>query len=90
VKYSGERRFEVELRGTSESVYLTVRDFGIGFDPEIPMKGLGLGLISMRERLKLVHGELSIHAQPGRGTTIHACVPVALNNSSTQTAAAAG
>jgi PAS domain S-box-containing protein len=89
VKYSGERRFQVELRGTSESVHLTIRDFGIGFDPEVPMKSHGLGLISMRERLKLVHGELSIHAQPGRGTTIHACVPIALS-SATRAAAAAG
>src|SRR5262252_5036754 len=47
VKYSGERRFKVELQGTSGSVNLTIRDFGIGFDPELPMKGQGLGLISM-------------------------------------------
>jgi signal transduction histidine kinase len=35
----------------------------------------GLGLISMRERLRLVNGELSIKSEPGRGTTVVARVP---------------
>ena len=39
-------------------------------------KGRGFGLISMRERLKLVAGELVIHSKPGSGTTIVACVPL--------------
>ena len=46
-----------------------MRDFGIGFDPEA-VKGRGLGLISMKERLNLVGGELSIDSQPQIGTTI--------------------
>jgi signal transduction histidine kinase len=41
------------------------------------MKGRGLGLTSMRERLKLVNGRLSIRSKPGKGTTIDAIVPVA-------------
>jgi len=36
----------------------------------------GLGLISMRERLQLVHGELSVKSKPGAGTTIRARVPL--------------
>jgi len=74
-KYSGVRRFEVRLWGTSDEIHLTVSDSGAGFDREAAKEGRGLGLISMEERLKLVNGTLSIDSQPKRGTTIHARVP---------------
>jgi signal transduction histidine kinase len=75
-KHSGSRHFEVSLRGGSSEIELTVRDSGIGFDPEEAMKGRGLGLTSIRERLKLVNGNLSIDSHPQRGTTIQARVPL--------------
>jgi signal transduction histidine kinase len=74
-KYSGVRRFDAELRESSDAIYLTVRDSGSGFDVEEANKNSGLGLISMAERVKLVNGELSIDSQPKHGTTIHARVP---------------
>jgi signal transduction histidine kinase len=75
VRYSGVRHFAVQLRGTSDAVQLTVRDAGTGFDPETA-QGRGLGLTSMKERLKLAGGELSIQSEPTRGTTIVAWVPL--------------
>jgi signal transduction histidine kinase len=76
VKHSGERRFKVELCGTSAQIQLTVKDLGVGFDPQDAFNHRGIGLISMRERLQLVDGELSIQSEPGHGTTINACVPL--------------
>jgi len=76
LKYSGTRQFEARLEGTSSEIHLRVQDSGIGFDPDSEMHRHGLGLISMRERLKLVDGQLSIHSKPQRGTTIYACVPL--------------
>jgi len=75
VKHSGERRFKVELQGTSEEIQLTVSDLGVGFDQQEGIDRCGLGLISMRERMRLVNGEFSIESKPGRGTTIYARVP---------------
>jgi PAS domain S-box-containing protein len=75
VKHSGERHLKVELRGTSSEIQLTVNDLGVGFDPQDAIDRQGLGLISMRERLRLVGGEFSIESKPGRGTTIRARVP---------------
>jgi len=72
VKHSGIRQFAVELRGTEGEIQLTVSDRGVGFDPHDTINRHGLGLISMRERMQLVGGEISIQSQPGRGTTIHA------------------
>jgi PAS domain S-box-containing protein len=86
-KHSGVKRFEVRLWGSTEEIHLTISDLGAGFDTETAMKGTGLGLTSMQERLRLVHGELSINSQPKRGTTIHAHVPF---DSSSDSARAAG
>ena len=74
-KHSGVKRFEVRLWGSTGEINLTVSDLGAGFDQEAAMKSTGLGLTSMQERLRLVHGELSIKSQPKGGTTIHARVP---------------
>ena len=60
----------------SDEIHLTVRDSGSGFDVEEAMKTHGLGVVSMRERLKLVDGQLSIDSQPQQGTTVHARVPL--------------
>ena len=76
VKHSGVRQFDVELRYASDEIHLTVRDSGSGFDVEESMKTHGLGVVSMRERLKLVDGQLSIDSQPQQGTTVHARVPL--------------
>jgi signal transduction histidine kinase len=52
-----------------------VRDSGIGFDTKNTINSRGIGLGSMRERLKLVDGQLSIESGQQIGTTIHARVP---------------
>jgi signal transduction histidine kinase len=75
VKHSGAQDFAVEVHGTQDGIRLTVSDSGIGFDWRDAINRRGLGLISMRERLHLVNGELSIQSEPGRGTTIVARVP---------------
>jgi len=75
VKYSGVRQFAVELQGTEGEIQLTVSDLGVGFDPHVAVNGHSLGLTSMRERLQLAGGQISIESQPGMGTTIRARVP---------------
>jgi len=75
VKHSGVRHFKVELYGTEGEIQLTVSDLGVGFDPQDALHRRGLGLISMRERMQLIGGEISINSHPGSGTTIHARVP---------------
>jgi signal transduction histidine kinase len=82
VQHSGVRQFDVRLWATSDEIHLTVSDCGAGFDLETARKARGLGLNRMEERLKLVKGSLSIDSQPKRRTTIHARVPLTLENDS--------
>jgi PAS domain S-box-containing protein len=77
VRHSSAVRFTVNLQATPQAISLIVRDGGCGFDPESVSQNGGLGLTSMRERLKLVAGELLIESQPGNGTTIVAQIPLA-------------
>jgi PAS domain S-box-containing protein len=75
-RHSRLPHFDVWLRGGTNQIELTVQDSGIGFEPEEAIKGRGLGLTSMKERLRLIDGYLSIDSEMGRGTTIRARVPL--------------
>jgi PAS domain S-box-containing protein len=76
VKHSGAQLVHVTLMGTERDIQLTVRDSGSGFDPCEATKRNGLGIASMRERLKAVHGHLAIQSTPQQGTTVCALIPL--------------
>lgn len=66
----------VELTTGGESIHLRVQDNGSGFVTDGIRTRTSLGIISMRERIRLVHGELSVSSQPGQGTELTARVPL--------------
>ena len=66
------------MRETGDSVQLLVSDRGKGFVVEKAMRGRGIGLVSMQERMKLAGGTLSIESHLGRGTIVHAHVPLSV------------
>ena len=75
-KHSRAEHLSVELRGERGALELIIGDSGVGFDLEKVAQGQGLGLISMRERVNLLKGTLSIESRPKGGTTIRVRVPV--------------
>ena len=75
VKYSGTSQLSVALYAIDDEVQLVVRDEGAGFDVEEARKNPGLGLVSMQERIHLVHGRFAVDSRPGKGTRIFAAVP---------------
>jgi len=77
-KHSGVKRIEVQLAENSGEIHLVVSDLGRGVDIESARQGRGLGLTSMRERVRLVNGTISIESRPMGGTTIHVRVPFGL------------
>jgi len=74
VKHSGANRAEVSFRECDNEVHLVIRDPGRGFDRR-EVSG-GLGLISMRERIRTVDGTLTIESGRMRGTSILVRVPM--------------
>ena len=83
IKYSGTDQFKVHLSATADQVRLEVTDAGAGFDLEETKKNRGLGLVSMQERVHLVHGRLAVESKPGMGTKVIAAVPLADENGHT-------
>lgn len=64
---------------TGSKLQVTVSDTGTGFDPDhAPITGSagGFGLLSVRERIQLMGGEVHIHSVPGEGTTVRITLPL--------------
>jgi PAS domain S-box-containing protein len=85
LKHSGVKFFEVKLHGSPAEIRLTVRDSGVGFEPELAKGTPGLGLISMRERVRLVKGTISITSKPQSGTEINVRVPLSAGEQTERT-----
>jgi two-component system, NarL family, sensor histidine kinase UhpB len=78
--HSGSREVAVILRDeTFRGVCMEIRDVGRGFDPAdvVPAEDgeSGIGLVGMRERLRLLGGRLEIESAPGGPTTVRATLP---------------
>jgi len=76
-KHSGAGSARVSVTERVDGIGVTIEDAGVGFNPTMLEKEAGLGLVSMRERLRLVHGTIRIDSAPSRGTRVDAWVPVA-------------
>ena len=70
----------VSIREAGDALEVSVRDDGIGFDPEAGWSGFGIA--GMRERLALAGGSVEISSEPGAGTTVVATLPAAHEASS--------
>ena len=76
VKHSGAWEAKVELSGHGNGIDLCISDPGAGFNPKSAQAKGGLGLISMRERLRLIGGHLTLESEPSHGTRILVRVPL--------------
>jgi len=75
-KHAAARKVSVTLYGVGRALRLSIKDDGRGFDRRQAEAKGGLGLISMRERVRLVGGALSIESRPGQGTHLVVDVPL--------------
>jgi signal transduction histidine kinase len=77
LKHASAERLEVRLEEDSRRLALSVRDDGVGFDPDATdHRARRLGLTSMEERARALDGTLAIDSTPGAGTTIRLEVPL--------------
>lgn len=82
-KHSGARTVRVLLDRRDHEVVLRVADDGRGFDPATTAReaggagrgGRGLGLFTMRERIRGLAGRFRVESAPGMGTTVEVVLP---------------
>lgn len=80
LKYAEATRINVRLaREEDGKLLLAVSDNGRGFDVAAAIQaarnGKSLGLVGMQERAQFLGGEVSIHSEPGHGTTVQLELP---------------
>ncbi|GIV08238.1 MAG: hypothetical protein KatS3mg019_0329 [Fimbriimonadales bacterium] len=75
MKHAGSpQNLWVECEPQNRWLIIRIADDGDGYDPNaVPQ---GLGLMSMRDRIQTLDGELHIHSAIGQGTTITARIPI--------------
>jgi signal transduction histidine kinase len=86
VKHSEASEVEIEFKIDVQTLFLTVKDNGKGFDFEnsdssanlyADYKG-GNGLLSMKRRAEEMNGEFEIASEKGKGTIVNLRLPVAI------------
>ncbi len=78
-KHAQARHVWIRLAAGERAVDLTIRDDGVGFDPEQAarlLKDGHFGLVGMRERAEMGGGRLDLDSRPDHGTTIHVTLPL--------------
>jgi signal transduction histidine kinase len=75
VKHGKASQIAVKLVRQVDVLRLEIRDTGVGFDTATVQSGLGL--VSMRERLRMIGGSLVLQSSPGCGTMVEATVDCA-------------
>jgi len=76
-KHSRAAAASITLQGVSDGIRLLIQDKGVGFDSQEVKKKAGIGLSSMRERVRLVNGTIAIESKPGKGTDLQVFIPFA-------------
>lgn len=76
LKYAGAKTITVDLMRDDEGVSLIIGDDGIGLPDRATRDSLSHGIAGMRQRVRALAGEFSIHGEPRRGTQIEVWIPL--------------
>ncbi len=74
-RHAGAKTINVGIKARETGLAVSVRDDGRGFDPS-NVRGRGLGLIGIEERVKELGGRLTLTSRPGNGTVLSARIPL--------------
>jgi signal transduction histidine kinase len=80
VKHSGADFVRVLLVNTGTDIKMLIADEGQGFVMNRKNLKRGLGFTSMRERLRIVGGTVSVNSRPSHGTKLEISIPLGIDN----------
>jgi signal transduction histidine kinase len=73
-RHANAKQIDITITASPGGVSASIRDDGIGFDPA-SVRGRGLGVVGMQERVMELNGELNISSHPHMGTVVFARIP---------------
>jgi signal transduction histidine kinase len=79
MKHSGASQVDLFVLTNEHELYFLLKDNGQGFDIVTTKPSSGIGLYSMKERAKLLNGNLEIHSSPD-GTIVEGKIPITVNS----------
>jgi signal transduction histidine kinase len=74
-RHSQAKTIDVRVINRDGQLFVSITDDGVGFEPA-SMRGRGLGLIGIEERVMELGGKLTLLSQPRKGTALTARIPV--------------
>lgn len=74
-KHAQADHVEVTLNYFRDTIYLVVKDNGVGFKNQETNGRRGFGLMGINERLADIQGDLVVHSQPEEGTELVVTIP---------------
>lgn len=75
-KHSEAEQANIHISITDINILLKIEDDGIGYNEKQVRKGKSNGLNNMKDRVKLLNGQINVQTQPGTGTQIDIEVPL--------------
>lgn len=72
-KHAGSKQADISLMQSAGAIVLTVSDYGVGMD--LNASRSGLGLTSIKERVRVVNGTVEIQSRANRGTSLTLTLP---------------
>lgn len=76
-RHAEATQVEIIVTRSDGELCFEVRDNGKGFDQHATASRKSFGLVGIRERVAMMQGTFFLDSEPGRGTRIRVCVPVA-------------
>lgn len=74
----GAQSVSIKLEARDDRLCMTIADDGPGFKAaDVPSTGKHFGLQVMRQRAARVGGQVTVNSEPGKGTRVEVCVPLA-------------
>lgn len=75
IKHAHAKNIHVSLKQEGPQIHLTVCDDGVGFKPVRHLSIEHVGLLAMKDSVKLLGGTITIKSAPGQGTCIEVFCP---------------
>jgi signal transduction histidine kinase len=75
LRHAGAKSIRVSFNTDGDVVLIIIEDDGRGFDPLSTEAMSGIGLVSMRERAEMIHGQLLLSSAEGKGTRVTLRIP---------------